>query len=92
MQLLLVADQFEELYTLCRNEKERQDFLDQMLATLVTSTPSSVFNSQPLALSIVLTLRADFFGQALSYRPFSDALQRAQLNLADEPGGIRGGD
>ncbi|MEO0684895.1 MAG: WD40 repeat domain-containing protein, partial [Cyanobacteria bacterium J06649_11] len=33
------------------------------------------------AFTLVITLRADFYGHALSYRPFSDALQGAVLNL-----------
>ncbi|WP_375473758.1 hypothetical protein [uncultured Nostoc sp.] len=31
--------------------------------------------------TLVLTLRADFYGYALSYRPFSDALQQGIYNL-----------
>jgi WD40 repeat protein len=69
-RLVLVADQFEELYTLCP-ESERQTFLDGLL-TAVRLAP---------AFTLVLTLRADFYGYALSYRPFSDALQGAIHNL-----------
>ena len=63
-RLVLIADQFEELYTLCQDGSERQQFLDCLLAAL--SAP---------AFTLVLTLRADFFSQALDYRPFRDALQ-----------------
>lgn len=69
--LLLVIDQFEELYTLCRDIKERQVFLDQLLAAI----------SENLPFTIVLTLRADFYGQVLSSRPFSDALQGSDVKL-----------
>ncbi|KAF3890763.1 CHAT domain-containing protein [Tolypothrix bouteillei VB521301] len=69
-RLLLIADQFEELYTLC-SEKQRQYFLDSLL-TAVRLAP---------AFTLVMTLRADFYGYALSYRPFSDALQGRVLNL-----------
>ncbi|MUG91164.1 CHAT domain-containing protein [Scytonema sp. UIC 10036] len=69
-RLLLIADQFEELYTLC-TEKQRQYFLDALL-TAVRLAP---------AFTLVMTLRADFYGYALSYRPFSDALQGRVLNL-----------
>ncbi|MGF1674282.1 MAG: CHAT domain-containing protein [Rivularia sp. (in: cyanobacteria)] len=71
-RLLLVADQFEELYTLCRNSQERQAFLDRLLEA-INSCPNFTF---------VITLRADFLGLALSYRPFADALQYADLKLA----------
>ncbi|MBD2096470.1 CHAT domain-containing protein [Trichocoleus sp. FACHB-591] len=63
---LLLVDQFEELYTLCQLDAERQQFLDQLLALL----PSGV------ACTLVLTLRADFLESALAYRPFADALSQ----------------
>ncbi|MDF5720148.1 MAG: CHAT domain-containing protein [Rhizonema sp. PD37] len=70
-RLVLIADQFEELYTQTP-ESEHQPFLDALL-TACRYTP---------AFTLVITLRADFYGYALSYRPFSDALQGAVLNLA----------
>ena len=66
-RLLLIADQFEELYTLCQDNSERQIFLDQLLDAV----------NQTENFTLVLTLRADFCGYALSYRPFADALQDA---------------
>jgi WD40 repeat protein len=66
MRLILIADQFEELYTLCP-ERDRQTFLDTLL-NAVKSAP---------AFTLILTLRADFCGYALAYRPLSDALQGA---------------
>ncbi|MDJ0736794.1 MAG: CHAT domain-containing protein [Nostocaceae cyanobacterium] len=69
-RLVLIADQFEELYTLTPQE-QRQPFLDALL-TACSKTP---------AFTLVITLRADFYGYALSYRTFSDALQEAVLNL-----------
>lgn len=49
--LLLVIDQFEELITLCRNDQERQQFLQQLAAAIA---------AHPDRLRLVLTLRADF--------------------------------
>jgi len=73
-QVLLVVDQFEELYTLCPDAELQKAFIDELLATLeahkARRNPSSV---------ILVTLRADFMGQALAYRPFADALQEASL-------------
>ena len=68
--LVLIADQFEELYTLAPQE-ERQPFLDALIYAI---------NYAP-RFTLVLTLRADFYGYALSYRPFSDALQKGIYNL-----------
>lgn len=70
-QLLLAIDQFEELYTLCHNHRESQRWLDSLLAAIQGISQ----------LTIVLTLRADFLGQALSYRPLADALQDADVKL-----------
>jgi WD40 repeat protein len=71
-RLLLVVDQFEELYASCSDVKERQLFLNQLLeaAKLVQN------------FTLLLTLRADFLGYALSDRRFADALQNADLKLA----------
>ena len=69
-RLVLIADQFEEVYTQTP-ESEQKPFLD-ILLTAVRLAP---------AFTLVLTLRADFYGHALSYRPLSDALQGSVYNL-----------
>ena len=71
-RVLIVVDQFEELYTLTADEEARRRFLDEILAT------SSRVGSK---VNVVLTLRGDFVGKALAYRPLSDRLQDAQINL-----------
>ncbi|RUS92499.1 hypothetical protein DSM106972_098860 [Dulcicalothrix desertica PCC 7102] len=68
---LLIADQFEELYTMSTDVQERQTFLDRLLQAI----------HHCRNFTFVITLRADFLGQALSYRPFADALQYADLKL-----------
>jgi conflict system STAND superfamily ATPase len=68
-RLLLIIDQFEELYTLCREQEVRQHFLDEIL-TLV----QVAFQASGPPCKVLLTLRADFLGHTLSYRPFADAL------------------
>ncbi|NEO31508.1 MAG: CHAT domain-containing protein [Symploca sp. SIO3C6] len=64
-RLLIAVDQFEELYTLCRDESERQLCLDGLLEVIKELTH----------VNVILTLRADFLGYALSHRPLADALQ-----------------
>jgi TIR domain/AAA ATPase domain len=71
-RLLIVVDQFEELYTLTSDEEVRRRFLDELLAA--SSRAGCKAN-------IALTLRGDFVGRALAYRPLSDRLQDAQINL-----------
>ncbi len=63
-RLLLVADQFEELYTLCQVKEEQERFADELLTAIAQEN-----------ITLVLTLRADFYGYVLSYRPLRDALQ-----------------
>ena len=69
-RLLLIVDQFEELYTLCAPDV-RQAFIDLLLAA-VQSAP---------ALTVLITLRADFYGHALGDRRLSDALQTGSYNI-----------
>ncbi len=71
-KLFIIIDQFEELYTLCQDTQERQSFIDNLL-TLVNNANNFTF---------VIALRADFFDQALSYRPLADALQHNDLKLS----------
>ena len=70
-RLLLIADQWEELFTLCKDDVARRCFIDSILEATATTK-----------LSAVLTLRGDFFGRAITdYRPLSDRVQGAQVNL-----------
>jgi hypothetical protein len=57
-RLLLFADQFEELYTLCQVKEEQEGFADTLLEAI-----------HQKSLTLVFTLRADFYGYVLSYRP-----------------------
>ncbi|MEN8042107.1 MAG: BTAD domain-containing putative transcriptional regulator, partial [Actinomycetota bacterium] len=68
--LVLVIDQFEELFTLCEDEDVRVAFLDSLVASL--SDGSS-------RLKIVLTIRADFFDRPLAYGAFGSLMQQATV-------------
>jgi predicted Ser/Thr protein kinase len=75
-RLLLVADQFEELFTLCPEPEVRYTFLDVLLE-LVDLQPFLTKRT----FTLVFTLRADFLEQALTHRPLADALQEADIKL-----------
>ena len=62
-QLLLVIDQFEELFTLTDSEERRQHFLDSLLAAL---------NAPHSPLHVVVTLRADFYDRPLQMQPLAN--------------------
>ena len=69
-RLLLVVDQWEELYTQAKSIDDRQRFLDLILQATADGS-----------VTVVLTLRGDFYGRALEDRAFADRLQNAVVNL-----------
>jgi hypothetical protein len=69
-QLLLFADQWEELYTLCPDEQVRRVFAAQLMEAAAAGP-----------VSVVLTMRGDFFGRALADRALSDRLQDAVVTI-----------
>jgi len=68
-QLLLVIDQFEELFTLCHSEEERSAFIDSLL------TVSSDDDGHAI---VVITLRADFYAHCANYPQLRKALALQQ--------------
>ncbi len=71
--LLLVVDQFEELFTQCRHEVERTAFIDNLLCAAAPETDGPT--------SIVLTLRADFYAHCAQFAGLRDALARCQTYI-----------
>lgn len=67
--LLLVIDQFEELFTLCQEETEREAFISNLL-TAATEPGGKTF--------VVLALRADFYNHCAPYANLRDALADQQ--------------
>jgi tetratricopeptide (TPR) repeat protein len=80
-RLLLVIDQFEELFTQARSAEERQAFLDNLLA--------AVDPQEERPLTVVIILRADFYAQVAQHdrlrelvsqhQEFIGAMSRAEL-------------
>ena len=68
-QVVLLVDQFEELFTLTASEQERQHFID-LLVTAVTEPQGSVI--------VLLTLRADFYDRPLAYPALGQLIPRHQ--------------
>ena len=64
-EVVLVIDQFEELFTLTTNERERELFLESV--RVATADPRS-------RLRVVVTLRADFYDRPLVYPRFGELL------------------
>lgn len=67
--LLLVIDQFEELFTLCRAEAEQIAFIDNLL------TAASEIDGPII---VLITLRADFYAHCAAYPALRTALASQQ--------------
>jgi WD40 repeat protein/class 3 adenylate cyclase len=63
---LIVVDQFEEAFTLCRDEEERGAFIDAVLDAADRGT------------RVVIALRADFYGHCAAYPRLARALEDHQ--------------
>lgn len=74
VHLLLVIDQFEELYTLCSEENERQHFIDELFVAFDDQNKESF-------VILLLIIRADFLGKIFSSRSFTDVFHQANLIL-----------
>ncbi|HSH01488.1 MAG TPA: protein kinase [Anaerolineae bacterium] len=74
--LLLVSDQFEELFTLCQDVDEQRAYPLMLFETINRAEQAE---HSPFCLAI--TLRADFMNLALTQRPFADALQDNDVKL-----------
>ena len=65
----LIVDQFEEVFTLCRDPRERAAFIDALLAA---RRPES-------RLRVVLGVRADFYGRCAEHHALAEVLSEAGL-------------
>jgi tetratricopeptide (TPR) repeat protein len=68
--LLLVIDQFEEIYSLCRHTEEREAFIANLL------TAVDPLDQQPV--TILLTMRADFYAQLAQNDRLREAISQNQ--------------
>ena len=70
-KLVLMLDQFEELFTQVELESDRQQFLDLIL---------NAVNAEDSPVTIIATLRADFYDRPLMYQGFGELI-RARTEL-----------
>ncbi len=68
--LVLVVDQFEEVFTLCQDDEERKRFLDALLTA--TTAPGSRTH-------VVLGIRTDFYTHCARHARLAEAMQDAQV-------------
>jgi WD40 repeat protein len=71
MHTLLVVDQFEELFTLTRDPRSRERFVDTLLAGVAAE------GDRPI--TVLLTMRADFYAQLWFHRPLLARVAASQF-------------
>ncbi|MEU5259233.1 hypothetical protein [Amycolatopsis sp. NPDC021455] len=69
VRLVILVDQFEEVFTLCRDEDERRAFVDCLLTAAGEDSPARV----------VLGVRADFYARCAQYPALVTALRDRQV-------------
>ena len=72
-ELLLIVDQFEELFSVVASEETRALFIDS-LVTAVKDERSRI--------SVVVTLRADFFDRPLEYTAFGKVMRAGLVTVS----------
>jgi len=68
-RLVLVVDQFEELFTLCHDEAERRSFVEALLH--VRRAPES-------PVLVVVAVRADFYGRVAAFPALASTVRDTQ--------------
>jgi WD40 repeat protein len=68
-RLLLVIDQFEELFALCRSEEGRTAFIDNL---------SAAASEEDSPVIVVIAMRADFYAHCANYVQLREALAKNQ--------------
>lgn len=85
-RVVLVIDQFEELFTLCRDDFEREAFIDNLLYALNESANHPIPPTLPhpgsrflhSSFTLVLTLRADFYAHLARYPELREMVAKHQ--------------
>ena len=72
VELILIIDQFEEIFTQVEAEKVREQFLSNLITAVLD--PRS-------RLRVVITLRADFYDRPLQYVDFGDLLRQRTVSV-----------
>lgn len=72
-RLIILADQFEETFTLCKNPDEQRAFIDNLLHAAHEPTGRVI---------VILTLRADFYQKLTVYEALASAVGKHQYLLS----------
>jgi WD40 repeat protein len=67
---VLAVDQFEEIFTACSDDAERTAFLDSLTGAVLDPDD---------AVTVVIAMRADFYGRCAQHRAFASLLASGQI-------------
>ncbi|MBD2459249.1 WD40 repeat domain-containing protein [Nostoc sp. FACHB-87] len=67
---VLIVDQFEDVFTLCRDENVRQTFIENIIDFIHSPDNRNI---------VILTMQADFKGQIAQVSMFQDLFEQAQI-------------
>lgn len=82
-RLVIVVDQFEQIFTQCADERERRAFIGALSAAARTT------GTEPPQAMVVLAVRADFETRCSEYAELADAVQNRYLVPSMTPSGLR---
>jgi AAA ATPase domain len=82
-RLVIVVDQFEQIFTQCADERERRAFIAALSAAARTT------GTEPPQAMVVLAVRADFETRCAEYAELADAAQNRYLVPSMTPSGLR---
>ncbi len=71
-ELVLIIDQFEEIFTLVEDEAVREQFLSSLVTAVL---------DERSRLRVIITLRADFYDRPLHYVDFGDLLRQRSVSV-----------
>lgn len=69
-KILIFVDQWEEIYTQTNSKQDAECFIDNLIEA---ASNKDIY--------VVITVRGDFYGKALAYRPLADKLNNSLINL-----------
>jgi hypothetical protein len=69
-RVVILVDQFEEVFTLCQNETLRKGLIDNLIYAATVAEGKTI---------VILTLRADFYGKCAAYPTLAAALSDQQI-------------
>ena len=79
--LILIVDQFEEVFTMCKEEKERKLFFDCLLTANQDLDGKEIFSINTF--KILITIRSDFLQNCTKYPDLNRQIDDCNVTISD---------